>query len=371
MSQLGFKTDEPVRQHRRHRARGWVAVLAALVVVVGGVGFAAVSGNALLSRLTAPSKDYAGAGEADLTVTIPKGSSLSAIGDQLTRQGVVGSSDAFLRAARRNAEAEKIQAGTYRLRTKMSGAAAVAALLDTANLAVNRVTIPEGMRAESILAALAKKTKLPLADYQKAAANPTALGAPSYAKSIEGYLFPATYDIPEDVTAVSMLELMVARYQQEAEKFGLNAAARANGLTDAGQLVTVASLVQAEARHDVDFPRVSRVVYNRLRAGDRLRFDSTAKYAEGYDGKVLLSKEQLNSPSRYNTYQHAGLPPGPINSPGEDALRAAVYPTPGSWLYFVTTDPSAGTTEFASTDAEFSRLRAKLLTWCGDNPGKC
>jgi UPF0755 protein len=128
--------------------------------------------------------------------------------------------------------------------------------------------------------------------------------------------------------------------------------------------MTIASLVQAEARDDEDFAKVSRVIYNRLEKSMPLQFDSTVHYAVGRDGKVSTSEEDRNVDSPYNTYRHPGLPPTPIMAPGEQAIKAALEPAEGDWLYFVTTNPDTGETKFAETFAEHQKNVAEFKEYC-------
>ena len=209
------------RRHRVARLRGAIAVLLALAVVGGGIGFVVVKGKNALAAMVDQQRDYDGSGTGKVTVRIEKGSSLSAMGSTLADAGVVFNADAFVRAANKNDDAATIQPGTYTMKSKMSGAAAVTALLSPRNRVVVKVTIPEGTRAVDIYAILAKKSGLPVKDFRAAAAKPADLGLPSYAKSVEGYLFPATYTFEPNSSADVMLRAMASRYLDEAEKLGL------------------------------------------------------------------------------------------------------------------------------------------------------
>ncbi len=157
----------------------------------------------------------------------------------------------------------------------------------------------------------------------------------------EGFLFPATYDVAPDATAESTLKQLFKAYDTAADKAGVTRTNRTPY-----EIVIIASLVEAEARHAEDYGKVARVVYNRLEKGMPLQFDSTVNYALNAD-KQIVTNQDLGVDSPYNTYKNTGLPPGPINSPGLAALQAAVNPTAGDWLYFVTTNPKTGETKFA------------------------
>ena len=125
------------------------------------------------------------------------------------------------------------------------------------------------------------------------------------------------------------------------------------------EAIIVASLVQAEGGRVADYPKIARVIYNRLDANMQLQLDSTVMYALHRYG-ILATNQQLQVNSPYNTYQHTGLPPGPIDSPGDAAIQAALHPAKGTWLYFVTVNPKTGVTEFTSSSTTFVQLRAEL-----------
>ena len=151
-----------------------------------------------------------------------------------------------------------------------------------------------------------------------------------------------------------VLTQLFTAYATAAEKAGVERTKRTPE-----EIVIIASLVEAEARNAEDFGKVARVVYNRLEQGMPLQFDSTVNYALKAD-KQIVTYEDLSANSPYNTYKHTGLPPAPINSPGLAAMTAAVNPTPGDWLYFVTTDPEKGTTKFTGDYQEFLRFKDEL-----------
>jgi UPF0755 protein len=229
-------------------------------------------------------------------------------------------------------------------------------VLDPSARIESRVTLPEGLRLDETLKRLAAGSKIPLKDYEKALRKDAgALGLPTYAKgNPEGFLFPATYNVEPNATATSVLTQLFKAYATNSDKAGVT---RTNHTPE--EIVTVASLVEAEARNPDDYGKVARVVYNRLQQGMPLQFDSTVNYALHAD-KTIVTYQDLGVNSPYNTYKHTGLPPAPINSPGLAAMTAAVNPTPGNWLYFVTVDPQAGTTKFTNSYQEFLKFRNEL-----------
>jgi UPF0755 protein len=343
---------------RRRGAAGVVAALAALVLVAGVAG---IGGKALWHAAFAPAADYKTAGDGSVTVQVPKGASASGIGDALHTAGVVKSARAFRDAARKDSRALRIQPGYYRLRLHMKATLALAMLLDPKARLRSRVTIPEGTSLDRTLQLIAKSVSdVPLASLREAAKNPAALGLPAWAKGhVEGFLFPATYDIEPGTSAVEVLRTLVSEFTVRAERHDLEARAKALHMTPY-EAVVVASLIEGETGTDSDRGKVSRVVYNRLKRGMPLQFDSTVKYAYALKGvtKSRLFHRDLGIVSPYNTYRVGGLPPGPIDSPGDAAIEAALDPTPGPWLYFVVIDKQ-GHSAFASTPAEFAQLLAR------------
>ena len=159
-------------------------------------------------------------------------------------------------------------------------------------------------------------------------------------------------------TALGVLTAMVQRFDQEAASINLPAAARQVHLTE-DQVITMASLVEAEGGRVSDYPKIARVIYNRLAQGMPLQLDSTVLYGLNTYG-IMASDAQLNSTSPYNTYRHKGLTPGPIDSPGAAAIQAVLHPAAGNWIYFVTVDPKTKETLFTASEAQFEQYKAEL-----------
>jgi UPF0755 protein len=367
------------RRARARRTRGCFAGLVSLVVVgalIGGVVVGYGKGRDYLEGLFSV-PDYTGEGTGSVTVEITAGQSSTSIADTLEKSGVVKSAKAFERAARDDTRSKSIQAATYTLRKNMSAKAALALLLDPANsILVTRIGVAPGRTKNEIAASIqaskvAQSMKLPPGSVAAAMAKPATLGLPSYAhNNPEGFLYPGTYDIPKGATATSILRQLTAQYAKVAAELQLEKTARSKGL-DPYQAVIVASIVAAETNRKEDYPKVARVIYNRLRAGKKLQMDSTIHYVVGRDGDVFTSAEQRQNPSRYNTYRWAKLPPGPINSPDVETLRAALYAAKGSWMYFTLVNLDTGETAFATTDAEHAANVQKLRDWCAAHDGRC
>lgn len=341
--------------------------LAFLVAVVGGGGLV---GYAMLHKFMVP-PDFTGQGNGDVTVQIEDGDSVSVMAGRLERERVVKSARAFIKVARTEPRANSIQPGYYRMRLEMSAAAALARLLDPQTRAGNQITIPEGLRVSQIVPLLAKKTGVPEEDFKRLVADPKRLGLPPYAKGrLEGYLFPGRYDLKPGASAEELLTMMVKRFKKSAEDLDLEQRAKA-ARTTPDKVITMASLIQSESGRHSDMPKISRVIFNRMRHNPPmyLKLDSTTLYGLNKFG-IVASSTDITSESRYNTYNHPGLPPGAISNPGEHAIEAVFKPEKGAWLFFVATDPGRKITEFAETEEQFARLRTKLDKYLATHGGE-
>ncbi|SNS61070.1 UPF0755 protein [Geodermatophilus saharensis] len=316
------------------RRRSPLANLLALLVLAGLVAGIVFGGRALIGLVNPEAEDYTGAGTGTVQVRVGEGDTLSDIARTLVDAGVIASGEPFVDAAEGQPAATGIQPGVYSMREQMSGAAALDLLLDPATRQVSRVTVPEGFTVEATLQRIAETTGLPIEDLRAAAADPAALGLPAYANgSLEGFLFPATYDVEPDATAADVLESMVSRFTEMAADLQLEQRAAAAGRS-VYDVVVVASMVQSETLLDEERPNVAQVVYNRLAQGIPLGIDATLAYGLQKNGNELTVTD-LQTDSPYNTRTRAGLPPTPISAPGEASLEAALAPSTGDLLYYV------------------------------------
>jgi len=333
-----------------------LASLAALAVV----GFFGLKAAGLLGGDT--TEDYAGPGHGpEVLVQVLPNQTAQNISKTLKDHGVIASQTAFLDAAKANPASKGIQPCSYALKQEMKATEALAVLLDPANCK-NGITIQEGWRVTQVIAEVTANSSLTKAALLKALKHPTALGLPAGAgDDVEGYLFPATYQVHPGETATELLKEMVTKAKAEFTAAGLETTTRPGGLTPR-QILVMASIIQAEGNHDQ--AKISRVFYNRLADDMPLQSDATVAYANNTTGTVWTSNEQRNNGSLYNTYVHKGLPPGPINNPGVDAIHAALHPAKGPWLYFVPVNLKTGETVFSTTFAEHQANVAKLQAWC-------
>jgi UPF0755 protein len=346
------------RTRKRRRPVAAVLSLLVLAAVVAGVVF---GGQALLRAINPAAEDYSGAGSGSVDIRINDGDSLRAIAGTLVEADVIASGAPFLDAAKAHAQATSIQPGVYRMAEQMSGSSALDLLLDPATRQLSRVTVPEGLTVAQTLQRVADTTGIALPELQAAATDTASLGLPAYANGLlEGFLFPATYDVEPGTAPVDVLKPMVARAVQALDALQVPVDQRLTVLTKA-------SIVQAEAGSVEDMGKVAQVLDNRLADGMRLQLDTTVNYANGKAG-VTTSAEDRANPSPYNTYANDGLPPGAISNPGEQALEAVLSPTPGEWLFFVVVDPDTGDTRFAVTAAEHQQNVLMFQQWLRDHP---
>ncbi|MFG3554713.1 endolytic transglycosylase MltG [Micromonospora sp. NPDC047557] len=386
---LGF--DEPERgekgRHRRSfvrkrnggsssggRGKTFLALLMALLLL-GGIGGGAFYGfDRIQNYFVTP--DYDGAGSGEITVEIKNGALIADMADTLVAADVVKSQKAFIEAAEANSRSKNIQPGTYKLRKQMSGASAVTAMLDLKNKIVNGLTIPEGRTSKNIYKLLSDKTKIPVKEFEAAAKNPEALGVPDWwfkrddgkkvVKSIEGFLYPDTYEIPPKATAESILKLMVDNFLSVTGEMKFADRVQKERKVSPYEALIVASLAQAEAGNKDDLGKVARVAYNRAYGEfpcNCLEMDVTVNYYLESIGKPTKSSKQmtaaeLDDPKNPYNRKLPGMIPTPINNPGKEALDGAMDTPVGKWLYFVAIDKQ-GHSAFADTYPEHQRNEAR------------
>jgi UPF0755 protein len=341
------------RNGRARRLAPWIALLVIVIILIPVAGGGWYAYRYLQAKNHPP--DFVGPGSGPpVMVQVASGDTATSLGLKLYQLGVVRSQRSFVLAAENSTSTVTLEAGFFRMNHDMQASLAYAYLLNPKNMVKNTVTLPEGLRWTDTLSRLGAASGIPLADYQAAIKEVTKLGLPPYAGGKpEGYLFPSQYIIQPNATALTVLQQMVARFKDHAALDNLPAAANlpATGgtvhLTE-GQIIIVASLIQFEGGRPQDFPQIAEVVYNRLKIGMPLKFDSTVLYGLGKYGTAATIAE-TQTPGPYNTYLNKGLPPGPIDSPGDTAIKAALHPATGSLLYFY--GCPNGVTKFSSTQA--------------------
>lgn len=349
------------RAQRRRNIISFLVMVAALALLVGG-GWVLVR-PLLAQDETGQTADYPGPGHGNVEVVVQNGDSGNDIGATLEEANVVATADAFVAAYRANPDSGSIQAGTYDLQEEMRSKDAVRALLDPASRADMMVTVPEGTQAKDVYERIASLLQIDVAEVQDAADEVAADYLPDEADGhIEGWLQAATYNVKPKDTPETILEGMVDRTEQTLDDLQVPKDQREDTLT-------IASIIEAEVVLPKDRGKVARVVENRLAgcSGDTtIGMDSTYAYGLGKPASEITS-DQWSQEKPYNTRTTSGLPPTPINSPGESSLAAAQDPPKGDWCYFVTVNLDTGKTLFAETYEDHQENREVAREWLEEN----
>jgi UPF0755 protein len=340
-----------------------LAPLLALVLLL----VVSISGYVAYKKIHLHSADFSGPGTGQLTVQVLPGDTATSLAPRLVKDGVVASVNSFVAAAKASSSKATLQPGFFTLHKHMQASLAYRLLLSPSARQQTVVAVPDGLRMTQILSLLQKKlgASMPANTFANAIKDTAALGLPPYANgNAEGYLFPATYDVPPGTSAITILKMMVARYNQEAQTINLAGASQTGKIAEA-HVIIVASILEAEGTPQY-YSHIAEVIYNRLNQGMPLGLDSTVNYALNRFGASLTQSQlQVNSP--YNTFIHQGLPPGPIDSPSDAAIQAALHPLHGGDIYFVTVNLKTGLTLFTDNAAQFEQDKAL----CHQNNAGC
>ena len=339
----------PAQPQARRRSPGRHALLFGLAaVVVIAIAFFA---NGIF-------EPFKGDGSGSVSVHIPTGVSAGEVGKILAAKGVISSPFFFELRATLGGDRANLRAGTYTLSEGMSNGAALAVLTNvTKAAAVISVLIPEGPSRQEVAPIVARQGvtgNYVAASRVSPLLNPRSYGAPSSVKSLEGFLFPATYEmLKSKPTATSLVGKQLVAFKQNLAKIDFSYAKSKN--LSVYDVVTLASIIEREALFDADRPMVAAVFYNRLHKSISLGSDATTRFAVSNWNKPL-TVSQLANGSKYNTRRFSGLPPGPIGNPGLASLRAAAHPPKSANLFFIVTPCQKGRLSFATTDAQFQKL---------------
>lgn len=340
------------------------------VILLGGLAGAGAYlwsqfGDRISLAMGWTSNDYEGPGTGETIVVITEGEIGEDIAASLAEADVVKTSDAFYKLLLAQETPVDFLPGSYRLKLQMSSQGALDALQDPANKMQLTAMIPEGKTVSQSLELISAGADIPLEELQAAAQDPQAFGIPAGVDSLEGWLFPATYEFEEDTTGAEAIQRLVDEQRNVLTEFGVAEA-------DRERVLTIAAMIQREGGRIEDFAKVSRVIQNRLDTGMKLQMDSTAQYGMGQhdDGSVWSTDEALADENAWNTYVIEGLPKGPIANPGRDAIDAALNPEPGDWVYFVAVNLDTRESVFSVTQEEHEASVEILNEWCAANPGK-
>jgi UPF0755 protein len=358
----------PAGPSPRRRSPGRHALLAGLLAAVAA---------AIVFLVVAVFEPFKGDGGEELRIRVPAGLGAGGVGDLLAERGVVSSGLLFEIRATLEGKRGDLRSGTYVLREGMGNGAALAVLTDTGNAApVISVVVPEGPSRREVAPVVAEQGVR--GSYLKASIsspnlNPRRYGAPASVKSLEGFLFPATYELTRTRPEARILVDKQLRAFKDAFRTVNMSYARSKNLTPY-DVLTIASMIERETSVASERRLVAAVIYNRLRDSIPLGIDATTRYAVDNWSRPLTSSE-LQSNSPYNTRNRQGLPPGPIGNPGLASMKAAARPANVDYLYYVVAPCKNGAHAFSRTDAEFQQdvaaYNAKRAELGGRDPKVC
>jgi UPF0755 protein len=337
------------RTRRSHPVLTGLAIIVVVLILVAGGGIVWARGQINPGGKRGP----------NVTVVIPKGATKTEIGRRLAAAGVVHDGSLFALYTR-FFDNGTLYPGTYVLPKNSPYSLAIDALRAGPKIVTASLVVPEGFTLADIAKAVGSLPHMGLSAQRfLAAAQSGSVRSPyepSGVNNLEGLLFPATYPVRQGETEVDILEQMVGTFDDHVQSLGLAAAATRLGVSPY-QVITVASIIEREAKLAADRPNVASAIYNRLRAGMSLGADSTQTYYLRLTNPTIQpTPAQLDQPSPYNTRIHKGLPPTPIANPGLASLQAAANPPATTYLYFVEINPD-GKLGFATDNAGFVQLQ--------------
>jgi len=289
-----------------------------------------------------------------VTITIKPGTPVSGIAEDLLKAGVIDNPGLLKFLARVRRADRHLKAGRYEFAANQPEPLALAMLVK-GGVTGERVTIPEGLTLEQTASLYRQRTSTDSSEFVSLTTNPALIESLGVrAASLEGYLFPDTYDIPWGMPSSSIIRMMVARL---FDVIGEEHRQHLNRMEyTLHEVLTMASMVEREAKIPEERPLIAGVLYNRLRRGMLLQCDATVQYSLP-ECKELLTYADLEFQSPYNTYLHYGLPPGPIGNPGEGAILAALYPEETDYLHYVAR--GEGSHIFSRTQQEHARAKVQ------------
>jgi UPF0755 protein len=332
-----------------HSWRGRIVAVLAILLSVGLIWF--------LWELFQP---FHGSGQGEVVVRIPPHTSSTQVGDLLARDGVVSSSFFFELRATLAGERGSLRTGTFRMQRDMSYGAALSVLTAVPPpVKVSTITITEGKsrsQIDALLRAQGMSGNYLAVTRHSPLLDPRHYGAPRSTPSLEGFLFPSTYQLRDPVTAATLADEQLRTFKTRFRSINL-AYANSKHLT-AYDVLIIASIIEGEASTARDRALVASVIYHRLHDNMPLQMDSTTRYASGNYTSPLTASE-LSSSSPYNTRINKGLPPTPISNPGMAAMQAAAHPAATKYLYFVVKPCGNGEQVFSSSYAQFQRDQAR------------
>lgn len=364
---LSRRDTQRLRRRERHRRSVTVAVVIALLAVLCGGGawvFSEMNENGSFAWIQDEfARDYPGPGYGSVQFTVYANDTATEIGERLAAQHVVASKRVFVNAVEADNDQSNLQPGTFDLKYHMSAQEAIAILVNP-DKAKDLIQIRSDTRAIDIVSQTVADNPAWTAAEVTAALNNKGVGVlPTCANgSYEGWLQPGTYDPKSYKTPADMLAAMV-----KARIATLDALKVPTG-PEREKILTIASIIGGEVNQSQYYGKVSRVIANRLAQNMPLGMDSVIAYGNNTQDSELTETMLTDASNPYNDRIHAGLPPTPINQPNSEMIEAAMNPTPGDWLYFVTVNLDTGETEFTDNNAQFQQYKSQYEAWQKDHP---
>ncbi len=364
---LSRRDTQRLRRRERHRRTVTVAVVIALLAVLCGGGawvFSEMNENGSFAWIQDEfARDYTGPGYGSVQFTVYANDTATEIGERLAAQHVVASKRVFVNAVEADNDQSNLQPGTFDLKYHMSAQEAIAILVNP-DKAKDLIQIRSDTRAIDIVSQTVADNPAWTVAEVTAALNNKGVGVlPTCANgSYEGWLQPGTYDPKSYKTPADMLAAMV-----KARIAALDALKVPTG-PEREKILTIASIIGGEVNQSQYYGKVSRVIANRLAQNMPLGMDSVIAYGNNTQDSELTETMLTDASNPYNDRIHAGLPPTPINQPNSEMIEAAMNPTPGDWLYFVTVNLDTGETEFTDNNTQFQQYKSQYEAWQKDHP---
>ena len=349
------------RERRKHRKQIMIVIIAlavvlatsCVVILVGGLRHGAP--RIVATKEVAP--DYPGPGGQPLEFTVESGQGADQVGANLVKAGVVKSTAAFLHAITSTQSESRLLPGVFDLRLRMKASDVVAILTDSSK-AGGFLQVRAGERVREVVARAAQLSGVPQSEFDTLIQAKGEGILPQEAQgNFEGWLQPGEYDVRKAGSAKAILSNLVSKRIEHLNQLGVP------GGQDRQTILNTASITEAEVNKSEYYSKVARVIENRLAKGMPLGMDSTVAYSNNVSALKLTDAMLKNADDPYNTRVHPGLPPGPIGSPGDEAIQAAMHPETGDWLYFVTVNMDTGETRFSDNQDQFNRDVKEYKAW--------
>lgn len=349
------------RERRKHRKQIMIVIIAlavvlatsCVVILVGGLRHGAP--RIVATKEVAP--DYPGPGGQPLEFTVESGQGADQVGANLVKAGVVKSTAAFLHAITSTQSESRLLPGVFDLRLRMKASDVVAILTDSSK-AGGFLQVRAGERVRDVVARAAQLSGVPQSEFDTLIQAKGEGILPQEAQgNFEGWLQPGEYDVRKAGSAKAILSNLVSKRVEHLDQLGVP------GGQDRQTILNTASITEAEVNKSEYYSKVARVIENRLAKGMPLGMDSTVAYSNNVSALKLTDAMLKNADDPYNTRVHPGLPPGPIGSPGDEAIQAVMHPESGDWLYFVTVNMDTGETRFSDNQDQFNRDVKEYKAW--------